>query len=82
MGWSWDCSRTGERYGRLIVIAELRLAPVPGEAPWTHRGVAALCDCGTEVVRRLIDVTSGKTRSCGCLQSENSRELMTSLRSR
>lgn len=54
----------GSRYGRLTVV---------GEAP-TKNGKSMYrcrCDCGNELVAGGYDLRSGNTRSCGCLQREN-----------
>lgn len=52
-------ARPGERYGRLVVIA----------AAGKRR--TCRCDCGREItVDRTSTLTSGNTRSCGCLRRE------------
>jgi len=52
----------GERFGRLIAM-ELR-----------DRGkmtkIWCRCDCGVEKILWVSDITSGKTRSCGCFHRE------------
>lgn len=55
--------RRGHRFGRLVAICRVS---IPGERPsWRFR-----CDCGVETVKRMSDVTTGRTRSCGCLSRE------------
>jgi hypothetical protein len=54
---------TGQKFGRLTV---LRREGSQGKgATWL-----CLCDCGTEHVVRRSDLTSGNTKSCGCLRRE------------
>ncbi len=59
--------RTGQRYGKLVVLAQ---APIPSSshaAFWLCR-----CDCGTEKVVRAHSLANGDTQSCGC--SKKSRQ--------
>lgn len=54
---------TGQRFGRLLCVS------IHGS---TKRGVAwrCKCDCGNEVKVIATWLTSGNTKSCGCLQKE------------
>ena len=55
---------TGERFGRLVVI---------GAAPrsWDNRIMwRCLCDCGKETTVESYTLTSGHSKSCGCLLSD------------
>lgn len=52
----------GARFGRLIIIGERGLN--------TQRRVQVHCDCGVEKWVRPNCLTSGDTRSCGCLDRE------------
>lgn len=52
----------GSRFGRLTLIGR------PGPNKWLVR-----CDCGVSKVVDGGNVASGKTKSCGCLQSESAR---------
>lgn len=55
--------RTGERYGRLVVIEQ---APSRnGYGMWRCR-----CDCGGERIVRGTQLSSGQTTSCGCRRLE------------
>ena len=56
--------RTGIRYGRLLVIA-LRGKDHRGKYVW-----ACKCDCGNEKDVVGDNLSSGKSKSCGCLKSE------------
>lgn len=56
----------GLRFGRYVVIAEARPELRPN-GRGNIRRVIALCDCGTERVLHLQNLTSGKSQSCGCL---------------
>lgn len=55
---------TGNRYGRLTVVE------VAGKAKDRHTLWKCRCDCGNDVVVSSISLTSGKTKSCGCLKAE------------
>jgi len=61
---------TGNRYGKLTA-----LSMVPGRVGkitmWRLR-----CDCGDITTTRISSLTSGKTKSCGCLQSSQARQSM------
>lgn len=60
--------RTGQRYGRLMVLA--RAANAPGHlARWRCR-----CDCGRETTAYGIRLGDGRKKSCGCLQPQVTRE--------
>jgi hypothetical protein len=52
----------GKRFGRLVVVS---FAGVKGRSYWNVR-----CDCGTEFETQSCGLVGGKTRSCGCLNSE------------
>lgn len=59
---------TGQRFGRLVVMRFSRMAP--GGSRWV-----CCCDCnGNEIVVRVSHLTSGKTKSCGCLGVEMIRD--------
>ena len=64
----------GDRYGRLSVLAEVRLPNTPGRVRHGFRqgprGALCRCDCGAEVKVAATRLTSGNTKSCGCLRSE------------
>lgn len=60
---------TGARFGHLTAIRCVQRRPTK----WLFQ-----CDCGNEAVVMSISVTTGKTKSCGCLRrrpSANSRDL-------
>src|SRR4051812_34445149 len=50
----------GRRYGRLTIVSRL-----PNGKGWKPRWLC-LCDCGATKECFGTNVTSGKTRSCGC----------------
>ena len=63
----------GQRFGRWVVVA-FDSINTQDDSCWRVR-----CDCGIEKVVRGYTLTtqnvSGKTRSCGCLRRERSREV-------
>jgi hypothetical protein len=56
---------TGERFGRLVVKTAIRNEK---NVLWL-----SLCDCGNWCRPRTSDLTSGRTKSCGCLRRDNAR---------
>jgi len=58
----------GQRFGRLVVQEFV------GVTEMHHAQWRCLCDCGKEKISRGTYLIKGATRSCGCLQSERSRE--------
>jgi hypothetical protein len=56
--------RIGQRFGRLVVIG------VEPPTPRSRTRVTCQCDCGDMTVVRFDGLTSGDTRSCGCLKHE------------
>lgn len=73
----------GDRYGRLTVIAEDRLPNTPGRARHGFKtgqlGARCRCDCGNELLVAANRLTSGNTRSCGCLRIEVASERLPEL---
>jgi hypothetical protein len=59
---------TGQRFGRWIVL-EYADSTVYGKGKWLCR-----CDCGT--IKNVLgdNLKSGKTKSCGCWNSEQARK--------
>jgi hypothetical protein len=53
---------TGRRFGRLVIIE--RAANWRGKTMWRCR-----CDCGSQLAVQTNSLTSGNTKSCGCLAS-------------
>jgi hypothetical protein len=62
---------SGERYGRLVVLHE-----AARESPRDARMYVCRCDCGNTTTVRGPNLTSGHTRSCGCLLEEYRRRRM------
>lgn len=58
---------SGKRFSRLVVIS---LAHTKHGAHWICK-----CDCGNETIVRGYALTSGATKSCGCLQKENAKNM-------
>lgn len=59
----------GERFGRLVIIS---LQPRPNKKKSPK--YLCKCDCGGETIVEYGSLTSGNTKSCGCLASEVARE--------
>ena len=55
----------GSRFGRLIVLERLK---------GTQRSLVR-CDCGSEKTVHDSNLTTGRTRSCGCLEDESRRSV-------
>jgi 5-methylcytosine-specific restriction endonuclease McrA len=55
---------TGNRYGRLLVVAD------SGKRQKGHVLWSCLCDCGETVLVLTRSLTARRTNSCGCLQAE------------
>lgn len=58
---------TGQKFGRLTVIKRV-------ENKGRRTAYLCLCDCGSEKVITAEHLRGGKTVSCGCYQSQSSRE--------
>ena len=61
--------RTGERFGRLIVI-ELAEKGTNIKTKWKCK-----CDCGNTVVVTSSHLVTGTTNSCGCLRKDTLRSM-------
>lgn len=60
----------GKRFGHLRVIADGG-SILEGREGRRCRTSICICDCGNEHVVRNSQLSSGKTRSCGCLRRES-----------
>lgn len=58
---------TGQRFGRLVAISPIKYKP---RTKWLFE-----CDCGIRKSILLASVTSGTTKSCGCLRKDQARKL-------
>jgi len=52
---------TGQTFGRLTVISTAQR--VDGKVAWKCE-----CECGTECIKKGMNLRAGKTKSCGCLK--------------
>ena len=59
----------GQKFGRLLVLCDDMTRSGDGTIKWKCR-----CDCGNIVHVSTTNLTSGNTRSCGCLQRERVSE--------
>lgn len=59
----------GEKHGRLTIVDIL----------WDEKPTKAVCkcDCGNSYIGSKVDIVSGHTQSCGCLQSERASDANT-----
>jgi hypothetical protein len=57
--------RTGQRYGRLLVLSQAPKRHPRRSAQWLCR-----CDCGKDTIVNATALSTGETQSCGCLQRE------------
>lgn len=60
--------RTGHRYGLLTAISEVRGHKRPR---WR-----CICDCGETIVASSSNLSSGNTKSCGCLWDKSVKKVM------
>ena len=60
--------RTGEKYGRLTVLAESARIFYPSTKKNGQRTWLCKCSCGGRAIVRDGSLRSGNTRSCGCLK--------------
>ena len=58
---------TGKKYNRLTVLS--RTEHRGGNAKWV-----CLCDCGKQSIVSGNKITSGHTKSCGCLSLQRKKE--------
>lgn len=58
---------TGNRYGRLLVVKVV-------ESVNKRRAWLCKCDCGNEITIKGVYLTTGETRSCGCLKNIQDEE--------
>ena len=74
MGHYTEALRPGAKYNRLTVIER-----VPRPSPYLTskaRWYLCECECGNQTVVEEYRIKTGKTKSCGCLRSEVSRQRM------
>lgn len=63
----------GSTYGRLTVLKRVE-NDVSGNARWLCK-----CECGNEKIVLGRSLRTGRTRSCGCLLAESSKQRMTAM---
>ena len=61
---------TGQRFGRLVILRKY------GVNKFKHITWECQCDCGNMCVVRGYSLRYGKTKSCGCLEKENLRNIL------
>ena len=62
---------TGQRFGRLVVLDVYKITKEHGKkfVYWKCK-----CDCDVEIAVRQGNLTSGHTKSCGCVRNALSAE--------
>lgn len=60
----------GKTYGRLMVIDEADRQP---NGKNLLRAFLCRCECGTEKIIAASNLSTGRTKSCGCLQREKAK---------
>ena len=58
----------GRRFGRVVVLEKV------GSSAGRISIYRCRCDCGQEFNAYASNLTSGRTRSCGCLRAEKNRQ--------
>lgn len=61
--------RTGIRYGMLVAVSKSDKRDSSGAVYWN-----CICDCGNQCIIVGTNLTSGRTKSCGCLAKKLSSE--------
>lgn len=61
-------SLIGQRFGRLVVYG------IGGQARNKKYKMMCDCDCGNQIFTGMYELTSGNTKSCGCLQIDRVKE--------
>ena len=56
----------GEKFGMFVVLSELPKRD-------NYRYILCRCECGSEIEIRLTSITSGASKSCGCLTRANDK---------
>jgi len=64
--------RTGERYGRLVVLS--RAEDYVSPSGKHHVRWLCQCDCGNQTIVDTGDLADGHTQSCGCYRVESAAE--------
>lgn len=59
----------GQKFGRLLAIKRVGFAEKGGDAIWLCQ-----CDCGSLIKVKIGNLSSGNTKSCGCLSKEMLKE--------
>lgn len=62
--------RVGQKFNRLTILGVLSKGYRDANGKWTHARLLVQCDCGTVKDVAAGCVTSGGTKSCGCLDTE------------
>lgn len=62
---------TGKKFNRLLVMGF-------SHRQRSKRMLRVICDCGNEFTVETHAITSGKTKSCGCLNKERTRAMLIS----
>lgn len=67
----------GQRFGRLLVIAEIPKSDRPAATAKRGRHWLCQCDCGKQVIHYTGALNQGDINSCGCLSTDTKRAKQT-----
>ena len=62
----------GQRFGKIVVINESEKLILP--CGQSNRAFNCICDCETKLIVRLVNLSRGRTKSCGCTHYTRNNE--------
>lgn len=65
-GCDYQRKYIGEKFGKLIPIKQVE----PPNKDLKHRYFLCSCECGSEIVACSVNLSSGNTKSCGCIKQQ------------
>lgn len=65
----------GKEYGRLKILELYVEREEVGGKLVNRKWCKCECECGNKVNKRLCNILSGRTKSCGCLKVDSGKEL-------
>lgn len=58
-----------------FILGELTFIEITSITPYKHKQCKYRCFCGETFIALMINVNSGKTKSCGCYRKDKARKL-------